>query len=470
MLTILAFLFVIGIIIFIHELGHFLVAKWTGVRVERFSLGFGKKIWGFKWGETSYQISWLPLGGYVKMSGEGGEEFLIADEVDSSAREAGFQPGDKILRIEGSLVSASKWYEMESGASKDPNKKLTFLIERDERKIEVKVAPKFIEGMKVFSERDDPRSFSKQPPGNKLKIVVAGPFMNLLLPFLLLPAVFMLGVKIPAYLEESPIIGYVEAESPAQEAGFQKGDKILQINGEKVETWREANVIFQSNPGVKLSVEIERKGEIKELKIKPAPSEEGLRVITGVGEEIGPFIGNVKAGGPAEEAGLKAGDKVISIEGISVSDWYEMASTIKKNPDKELTLLVERERKNFEVRVKPERMEQGSDKGYIGIFPKRDETLKKYGFFEAIGEGIKEAAVLVVDVTVLLCFTSTIYGFYQRKYWAYKPFPHTHTRRWACSIYDYREYKATPLKPKNPAENSANRDCFPDSSYGACCV
>jgi len=74
MTALIAFLFVIGILVFIHEMGHFLVAKWRGVRVERFSLGFGKKLIGFTRGETEYIICLLPLGGYVKMYGEGSEE------------------------------------------------------------------------------------------------------------------------------------------------------------------------------------------------------------------------------------------------------------------------------------------------------------------------------------------------------------------------------------------------------------
>ena len=73
MTALIAFLFVIGILVFIHEMGHFLVAKWRGVRVERFSLGFGKKLVGFTRGETEYVICLLPLGGYVKMYGEGSE-------------------------------------------------------------------------------------------------------------------------------------------------------------------------------------------------------------------------------------------------------------------------------------------------------------------------------------------------------------------------------------------------------------
>ena len=80
MTTVLATLFVLGVLIFVHELGHFLVAKWAGIRVERFSLGFPPKMIGFTRGETEYCISWVPLGGYVKMAGENPEESEITGD------------------------------------------------------------------------------------------------------------------------------------------------------------------------------------------------------------------------------------------------------------------------------------------------------------------------------------------------------------------------------------------------------
>ncbi|MCH8981073.1 site-2 protease family protein [candidate division KSB1 bacterium] len=103
MYILLGFLFVIGILVFFHELGHFLVAKWGGVRIEKFSLGFGKKIISFRRGETEYLISMLPLGGYVKMYGETGEGNFIVEDVQagSNAEKLGFLSGDKIAKIDG---------------------------------------------------------------------------------------------------------------------------------------------------------------------------------------------------------------------------------------------------------------------------------------------------------------------------------------------------------------------------------
>jgi regulator of sigma E protease len=404
MTVILAFLFVIGILVFIHELGHFLVAKWSGVRVEKFSLGFGKKILGFRRGETEYLISVLPLGGYVKMYGEGGEGNFIVDYVEpgSPSEKAGFKPGDKILSIDGiDLFSFSKWRQLESALREHPEKEYTFVIERDEKKLRLKSTAKGLDEIKAFSEKEYTRSFSNQSAWNRFKIVVAGPFMNLALPFLLLPIVFILGISVPAYLERPPVIGYVEPNSTASTAGFQKGDKILEVNGESIKTWKDANIAFQSNPDSLLNVKVERNGEIKTLELKASSSPEGITAI-GLGEPLEAKVGSVVDGTPAERAGLKKGDKIVSINGTKISDWYQMAFIIREKANQELTLLVERGAGNrLEIKITPESL-QGNKQGAIGITPYRDEIIKKYGFFKSIFEGIKEAGRLVAEITVLL--------------------------------------------------------------------
>ncbi len=402
-IIILPFLFVIGILVFIHELGHFILAKLSGVKVEKFSLGFGKRILGFRSGETEYLISLLPLGGYVKMFGEGGEGGFIIDNVepDSHAENVGFKSGDKLISVEGiDLNNLSRWKQLESTLSENLEREYTFVIERDEKKLKLKVKPEGLNGIRAFSEKDYPRSFSNQSILNRFKIVFAGPFMNLALPFLLLPIVFMLGIGVPAYLEQPPVIGYVEPDSSASQAGFQKGDKILKIDGKNINTWREANIAFQSNPDSLLKVKVERDGEIKALEFKASIAPEGL-VAIGIGEPLKAIVGNILAGSPAERAGLRKGDKILAINGVKVSDWYGMKSIIEEKANQEVTLLIERDNYQLEIKITPEPLE-GKGQGVIGINPYIDEIQKKYGFFESIFEGIKEAAKLVAEVTILL--------------------------------------------------------------------
>src|SRR3989304_6374821 len=153
MYTLVIFIICIGILIFVHELGHFVAARMKGIRVLKFSLGFGPKIIGKKVGETEYQISALPLGGYVKMAGED---------------------------ITGETATG-------------------------------------------------PDEFSSKSVLDRATVVLAGPIMNIIIAFLFMPLVFFIGIKMPAFLEEPPIVGLVEGGSPAEIGGIQTGDRIEQI-------------------------------------------------------------------------------------------------------------------------------------------------------------------------------------------------------------------------------------------------
>ncbi len=170
MTTLLATVFVLGILIFFHELGHFLVAKKSGIRVERFSLGFPPKLIGKKIGDTEYCISWVPLGGYVKMAGE------------------------------------------------DPDQK------------EIK---------------GEPWEFMSKPVGTRALVVFAGPAMNFLLAILIFWGIIFFAGKQEIH-EDTNQIGLVAAGGPADEAGIKPDDRIISINGIEVATFKEmAEIIYQ---------------------------------------------------------------------------------------------------------------------------------------------------------------------------------------------------------------------------------
>ncbi|MCZ6791657.1 MAG: RIP metalloprotease RseP [Candidatus Dadabacteria bacterium] len=403
MTAIIAFIFVIGVLVFIHELGHFLVAKWSGVRVEKFSLGFGKKLFGFTRGETEYLICLLPLGGYVKMYGEGVEGNFIVDKVDSgsNAERTGFKSGDRIISIDGlELKSFERWKQLEAVLENEPLREFEFVIERDGKNIEITSTAQDLEGSDNYSEKEYPRGFSNQSIINRLLIVVAGPFMNFLLPFILLPIVFMIGISVPAYLERSPVIGQIANGSPAEEAGFLVGDKILEIEGKEVSDWRDVNIELQTNPDVLLDIKVDRGGETIAIPIKATATPEGL-VALGFGEPVLAKVGGVMDGTPADNAELEKGDKILEINGQPIADWNEMASVIQKNANKELTMLIERGESVFDIQITPEPLgENGA--GAIGIQVYTDEIIKKYGFFESIYNGVKEAANMIIEVVVLL--------------------------------------------------------------------
>ncbi len=193
--TIVSTIVVLGVLIFIHELGHFLVAKWSGVTVLRFSLGFGPKLITFQKGETEYCLSAIPLGGYVKMLGE-----EVGEEV---------------------------------------------------------------------TQEQKARSFASQPVSKRMGIVLAGPMSN----FLLAIAIFAMIFAFAGIPQPIPEIGSVAESSPAQKAGLKEGDQVLSINDRNVSTWEELSRYIEEHGENTLSVVVSRNDEVVRVNVTPQISE-----------------------------------------------------------------------------------------------------------------------------------------------------------------------------------------------------
>lgn len=181
--TLIASIIIFGLIIFVHEFGHYSFAKISGIRVEEFALGMGPKVVSFKRGETLYSLRAFPLGGFCKMSGETGNEDY----------------------------SPTRAY--------------------------------------------DPKRFDQKPILSRMAVIVGGPLMNFLLAALLLTLIFtVLGVP----KDYTNAIGEVVAGTPAEEAGLKSGDKILEIDGNPVESWSNLVEIIHAKPEKEISLKIER--------------------------------------------------------------------------------------------------------------------------------------------------------------------------------------------------------------------
>jgi regulator of sigma E protease len=215
MIYILAFLWVLGILIFIHEFGHFLVAKLVGVKVLKFSLGFGPKLIGTQIGETEYQISAFPLGGYVKPLGD------------------------------------------------NPREK----VRKDEKA----------------------RAFIHQPVPKRMAIILAGPLAN----FLLAIVIFCLLYSVMGIPQSPPLVGKVVDGSPAQKAGIQSGDLIVQVDEVKIAQWADLPPVITKSQGRNLQL-IVRRGE-KVIPLRVAPQAATAKNI--FGEEIKTYqIGIIASG------------------------------------------------------------------------------------------------------------------------------------------------------------------------------
>ncbi len=276
--TILPFLFVLGVLIFVHELGHFLVARWYGVKVLTFSLGFGPKLVKVTRGDTEYCISIIPIGGYVKLAGESSEdtpsgdpsEFLSKSKwvrvqvylagpimnillalilttailtqgadvplyrssppviglvaADGAGARAGLQVGDRVLRVNDSAVET--WDQFDMAVLPKANQELTLAIERNGSYLDIKVTPDLAGDIVDFGELN------------------VGPRLR-------------------------PQVAQVLPGQPAEKAGILTGDVLVAVAGEKGLTREQVIERIQKSAGVPITFTIERGGVPQDVTIVP---------------------------------------------------------------------------------------------------------------------------------------------------------------------------------------------------------
>ena len=333
LISILAYIAAVGILVTVHEFGHFIVARRAGIKVLRFSIGFGKPLWFWhrKGDETEYVISALPLGGYVKMA--------------------------------------------------------------DER-----------EGL--VSEQDLPRAFNRQSVPKRLAVAVAGPCFNFVFAILAYWVIFMSGI--PGL---KPAVGYVIPGSPAAQAGMRPGDTIVAVAGDKVDTWSDAQVdLFQEvlrSPAIQVQVK-DSTGQLRELSV-PVPDPRGLtdpnQMLVGLGLTVDPpspaQIARVAADGTAAASGLKAGDRILSVDGKPLAYWQDMMGILRASPGKTLKLVIEREgkRQDLPLKVGVEN-DNGVAIGHVGAggpltpasFYDGLTVEQRYNPLAALGQGFKRTA------------------------------------------------------------------------------
>ncbi len=325
MITIAAGIVMLGILVFFHELGHFCVAKLCGVKVLKFSLGFGPRLVSHKRGETEYMICAIPLGGYVQMLGEG-----VGDQGEDAE------------------------------------------IDADE----------------------ETRSFAKKSIPRRMAIVAAGPLMNLILPFMILPLAYLIGINLPAYLEDPPCVGYVVPGSEADQAGFRKGDCITKISGMDVTTWNDTGPALVNSAGKPIVFTLIRSDGTENLVVdSESGALEGLQSI-GLLPGQDAVIGGLAPAMPAAEAGFKEGDRILSIGGREIVSWYELKDAIQEVGGQPVAVVVERDMQQLTIGLVPEKAD-GSDGYLIGVAPKYETSFKRFPFGEAVVAGAERSMDLI---------------------------------------------------------------------------
>jgi regulator of sigma E protease len=291
MLALLAPLLVFGLVIFVHELGHFIAAKAVGVYAPRFSIGFGPTIFKFRRGETEYVLAWLPLGGYVRMASRHDAEtaFLEGGNEESAAP----KPTDP---------------------GYDPEAMLPY-------------------GPKPVPEH---RWFESKPLWARIIIMIAGVVMNIVLALVVATVLVKRAGQVTV---ATTVVGDVRAIATAPSlAQLHRGDTIRAVNGTRVSSWDGVlRQILSSSGEVRFTTS---RGDVQ------VPLGTGKISAEGVGDalvyQLSSVIDSVVPGGPAAQAGIQPGDSVISVNGVALGGWLDMVDEVSPAAGKPLQFVVAR--------------------------------------------------------------------------------------------------------------------------------
>lgn len=235
MTTILAAIFVFGLLVTVHELGHFAVAKWTGMRVDEFAIGFGPALWQKKYGETLYSLRMIPLGGFNRIAGMDYE--VIENAGNGKVGEDG---------ADGEVDST-------------------------------------IPGRPGYVDPGE-RAYFRRPIWARMLVILAGSAMNLILPIFIFWGLFLVvGVGTPS---PEPVIGTVVSDRPADMAGLQSGDRILSIDGQPVEQWQDISERVQDKAGHPFSMTYQRGEQVHETTVMPVEDERTKRAVIGITSSV----------------------------------------------------------------------------------------------------------------------------------------------------------------------------------------
>ena len=424
----------LGVLVFVHELGHFLLAKACKVKVLRFSIGFGPRVVGFQRGETEYRISWIPLGGYVKMAGDTPYEELPPDEarrgflaqppwkrglivaagpafnllfpvlvyfmvywgaheVISSrigsvepglpAAAAKLQPGDRILAVDAERVETFE--ELRDALQDRYDREVTLTVERDQKQFSATLTPARM--LETGLVRTAPRG--------------------------------MVGITPYA----RPAIAGVPAGSVAEAAGLKTFDRILRVNGQVVKD----EVAFQRVLGdasgtLELLVQRNQPLELPGLGGQAPPSLMTLRLERQPGEgyqalgaeSVDLYVAKVASGSPADQAGIKPGDRLVSINGKPLESFQLVLMRLKEIGDQPFQLRWrsgtqerEQELRQAQAQVGPDELPRGPELGVLPYPLRLDassaETIIKHlnarqalaASLRVVPEAIAQTAVLI---------------------------------------------------------------------------
>lgn len=308
LVAIIGAVFAVFLIILLHELGHFAAARFCGIHVVRFSLGFGKALWKHvsKKTGTEYVLAILPLGGYVKMLGEG-EETVLPEETD--------------------------------------------------------------------------HSYNGKALWQRMIVVLAGPFVNVLLAIIAFYFAYLMGV-----VHIKPIVGRVAPNSIAAKAGVTSGDEIIKVGNKVTQNWQQVLLALVQSVGdhgqLSLTVKPKNTDQYKVHQLNLASWQVDQRkpqFLASLGlqpyqPKLVPIVGKVMPHSPAEKAGIQKGDRVLAVNQAPVTDWLALVKWVRQHPNQSTTLLIRRgdSRQRLPIQIGAQQA-NGKAEGRLGLMVEAPE-------------------------------------------------------------------------------------------------
>ncbi|MBI5526445.1 MAG: RIP metalloprotease RseP [Deltaproteobacteria bacterium] len=379
MLTVVAAIVMLGLLIFVHELGHFFAFKAIGVKVLKFSLGFDPVLFKRQIGETSYQIGWVPIGGYVRPLGEHDDDEVAVEDrgravgdkplwarsiafaagpvmnlvfpvlifwvvfslpghelssrvgmiiAGMPAETAGMMAGDRVVEIDGKKVEY--WSDLLETISERPGRTFPVVVSRHGQRIPLNVTAEAVREVDRLGDEVTVGKIGVVSSVYDARVVVTGP------------------------------------ETPAAEAGILSWDAIRAVNGTKAKDWIEFREAFEAAGSGSVTLQVERRDETTVKTGKrgrkdrsTAKTSELTLVVKSPGTVLGAgldtaqvYVRDIEPGSPADTAGVKPGDKVISVDGRSVGYWHVLGEMFRRNPDKTFEIVFGRGASTFSASLK----------------------------------------------------------------------------------------------------------------------
>lgn len=337
-------LIVFGLVVFVHELGHFIAAKAFRVYAPRFSIGFGPALWRKRWGETEYVLAALPLGGYVRMASR--------DDATASSLEGG--------------------NESESLAPDDPRYDPAALM--------------------PFGPHPVPaeRTFESKPLWQRLIIMVAGVTMNIALAIVVMTAIAQVSGR---SILQTRVVGRVDAPAwaPQLASAIAPGDTIVSVSGRRVATWNDINEALVTSPDTTVTIATNR-GTVG-VAAGPEAGKRRMELLNALLPWYPPVAGIVVPGKPAAIAGLRTGDTLVAIDSTPIRNFGDLIGVVSPSPGKPLLFTIRRGAETKTLTIVPDsQLADAKDSlrryvGKVGVGQADVTVHESIGFTEAVSLG-----------------------------------------------------------------------------------